>query len=298
MSAAAPDGKPALDIAAARAHVRAVVARSGTSFGLGMRILSRTRRDAMFALYAFCREIDDIADEGGSEAEKLAALEDWRAEIDRLYAGAPAKPTSIALSEHIARFDLPREEFLLLIEGMEMDARGPVLAPDWSTLRAYCRRVAGAVGMISIRIFGDGSPAAERFALALGEALQLTNILRDVADDARIGRLYLPRELLETHGVKANSPAEVAADSRTAAVCAELAVEARGRFKAAREALEELDWRVMRPALIMMGMYEGLLERMEARGWRDGLEPVRLSKGEKVLRALRYAFVPPLKVTG
>lgn len=294
----AADGISGQDMAAARDHARAVVARSGTSFGLGMRILSRARRDAMFALYAFCREIDDIADEGGTQAEKLAALADWREEIGRLYEGHPEKPTAIALSEHIHVFDLPKKEFLLLIEGMEMDASGPIRAPDRETLNAYCRRVAGAVGMISIRIFGDASAAAERFALALGDALQLTNILRDVADDARIGRLYLPRELLEVHGVRSSEPLDVVTDPATGAVCAALAVEARSRFREARRTLAELDWRVMRPALIMMGMYEGLLERMEARGWQGPLEPVKLSKPEKILRALRYGLMPPPKITG
>lgn len=290
------EGISAAEMAAARRHARAVVERSGTSFGLGMRILPRRRRDAMFALYAFCREVDDIADEGGTEAEKLAALAGWREEIERLYAGAPQWPTAVALSEHIHAFDLPREEFRLLIEGMEMDARGPIQAPTRATLAAYCRRVAGAVGMISIRIFGDAGPAAERFALALGDALQLTNILRDVADDARIDRLYLPRELLDAHGVRSREPREVAADPATGAACAELGVEARTRFREARAALAELDWRVMRPALIMMGIYEGLLDRMEARGWHGALEAVRLSKPEKALRAFRYAFLPPLKV--
>ncbi len=175
-----------------------------------------------------------------------------------------------------------------------MDARGPVQAPSRETLQAYCRCVAGAVGMISIRIFGDGSPKAERFALALGDALQLTNILRDVADDARIGRLYLPRELLTAHGVRPRAPLDVIADPEIGAVCADLAREARARFGEARTALRELDWRVMRPALIMMGMYEGLLERMEVRGWQGPLGPVRLSKPEKILRALRYGLMPPL----
>ncbi|MFP3943601.1 MAG: presqualene diphosphate synthase HpnD [Alphaproteobacteria bacterium] len=291
-------GITAMDRAAARDHARAVVARSGTSFGLGMRILSRARREAMFAVYAFCREIDDIADEGGTEEKKLAALAGWREEIARLYAGQPEKPTAIALSEHIRAFDLPEKEFLLLIEGMEMDARGPIRAPDRDTLGAYCRRVAGAVGMISIRIFGDASPAAERFALALGDALQLTNILRDVTDDARVGRLYLPREFLEAHGIRSRDPEKVAADPAVGAVCADLAAEARSCFEEARRALAGLDWRIMRPALIMMGMYEGLLERMEARGWSGPLEPVRLSKPEKIFRALRYGLVPPLRVTG
>ena len=157
MTMAAANGNSEMDMAAARAHARAVVERSGTSFGLGMRILSRRRRDGMFALYAFCREIDDIADEGGTQAEKLAALAAWRAEIDRLYEGHPTKPTAVALSEHIGPFDLPKEEFVLLIVGMEMDARGPIQAPERAVLSAYCRRVAGAVIPMSISTARSGA---------------------------------------------------------------------------------------------------------------------------------------------
>ncbi len=284
-----------ISLADAKAHARGVMERSGTSFGMGMKILSAERRDAMFAIYAYCREIDDIADEGGTQAEKIAGLNTWREEIDRIYDGAPSLPTGVAVADAVQRYDLPKDEFILLIEGMEMDASGPVVAPDFDTLYAYTRRVAGAVGMLSMPIFGaPRGEASDRFALALADALQLTNILRDVAEDADIGRLYLPRELLERHSVPTDDPMAAAKSPEIRAVCAELSDVAKKNFEEARLALKDLDWRVLRPALLMMGMYETYLARLRAGGWRDIGAPVRLSKFEKIIIATRYALAPPL----
>ena len=259
----------------ARAHARETVKRSGTSFAAGMRILSKPRRDAMHAIYAFCREVDDIADSDKPAAEKRIELAAWRAEIDSVYANAAHFPTGLALLEPVKAFDLPREEFLLMIEGMEMDAEGPIVAPTTETLFAYTRRVAGAVGMLSMPVFGaPRSDAASTFALSLGDALQLTNILRDVGEDAEIGRLYLPRELLEKNGAP-TTPERIVGSEGLPGVAAELGALAKQKFAAAREALRNLDWRILRPALLMMGVYERYLLRLEERGWdkvgSDGL---------------------------
>ncbi len=282
-----PPTRPRLDDGAAADHVRAVVDRSGTSFSLGMRILPPERRHAMFAIYAFCREIDDVADDAGPTDGKLAALDEWRREIDRLYRRAPTRPTTRALLGPVTRFGLPRAEFLALIDGMEMDARGPIVAPDMEQLRLYCRRVAGAVGMLSIRAFGAGGPEAERFAVTLGEALQLTNILRDLDEDAELGRLYLPRELLERHGITLpTQPASVMRHDALPRVCGDLATEARRRFTEADQALARTDRRSLRPALLMLGIYEVVLGRLERSGWRT----VRLSKAEKLWAALIHGW--------
>ena len=279
----------------ARAHAEATVKRSGTSFAAGMRILSKPRREAMHAIYAFCREVDDIADDEGPVAEKRRGLAAWREEIDRLYEGAPQTPTGVALLGPVREFNLSKEEFLLMIEGMEMDAEGPVVAPSMERLLAYTRRVAGAVGMLSMPVFGaPRTKTAERFALSLGDALQLTNILRDVAEDAAIGRLYLPRELLEKDNVPLN-PAQAVGAPGLAFVARELGDMAQEKFADARAALAELDWRVLRPALLMMGVYEAYLKRMTARGWEHVGEPLSISKLDKALISARYAFAPPLK---
>ena len=272
-----------------REHVRAVVSRSGTSFAMGMRILPRPRREAMFAVYAFCREVVDVADDPGEAAAKLAQLDAWRTEIDRLYAGAPRRPTTVALAEALARYDLPKAEFVEILDGMETDARGSLCGPDMATLRRYCRQVAGAVGMLSIRVFGDATSAGPRFALALGEALQLTNILRDVDEDAAEGRLYLPDEILTAHGITSRTPLDVAADPARAGVSADLAAVARQRYAEADEALAQADRRAQRPALLMMGIYERILDGLEARGWA-ARGPLRLGKAAKI----RAAFLQGL----
>ena len=279
----------------ARRHAQATVKRSRTSFGPGMRILSKPRREGMYAVYAFCREVDDIADEGGTLAEKRTALAGWREEIDRLYRGEPQYPTGVALLEPVRAFNLPRDEFLLVIEGMEMDADGPVIAPSLEKLFAYTRRVAGAVGQLSMPVFGAPAGAAsDNFAISLGDALQFTNILRDVEEDAGEGRLYLPRELLEKHDCPM-APTQIANASGLPGVRADMAAIAREKFAAARTALTSLDWRVLRPALLMMGVYERYLDKMTARGWANGQPRITIAGPEKAAIAARWLLVPKLK---
>jgi phytoene synthase len=286
----------ALDTAAARRHAEETVKRSGTSFGAGMSILPKKRREAMHAIYAFCREVDDIADDDGlSRAERRARLAEWRHEIDRLFDGGPQTPTGLALLEPVRAFDIPKQEFLLMIEGMEMDADGPIVAPSMETLLAYTRRVAGAVGMMSMPVFGaPKGEASDRFALSLGDALQLTNILRDIAEDARIGRLYLPAELLAKHGAPKDAAA-IAGAAGLVEVARDLGAVARGKFDDARAALAGLDWRTVRPALLMMGVYEAYLRKLEQRGWEKIGEPLRIPAAEKLLISARYALAPPLR---
>lgn len=279
---------------AARAHARDTVKRSGTSFAAGMRILSKPRRDGMYAIYAFCREVDDIADAETDVVEKRLGLAAWRAEIDRVYRGRPEFPTGVALLEPVNAFGLDKNEFLLMIEGMEMDAEGPIVAPTMERLLAYTRRVAGAVGMLSMPVFGaPKGEASDRFAQSLGDALQLTNILRDVGEDAAIGRLYLPKELLEKHGAPME-PAPIVGAPGLPKVAEELGALARTRFADARAALGSLNWRVLRPALLMMGVYESYLKKLEDRGWDKIGSSVSISKAAKLAVSARYFFAPPL----
>ena len=225
----AVDGPPQAAEAAADAHVTAVTKASGTSFYWAMRILPPARRQAMFAIYAFCREVDDIADDPGPAPEKVAGLAAWRAEIDRLYAagGRPTTLTGRALAPAVRAYGLRRDDFLAVVDGMEMDVKTFIRAPSMAELQTYCNRVAGAVGLLSIRVFGAEEARARDFALALGTALQLTNILRDLRADAAMGRLYLPRELLIKHGITSDMPDEVLRHPALRAVCRELAGIAR-----------------------------------------------------------------------
>ena len=227
--AAAPSASaPGLDLQAAQAHVQSVVTASGSSFYWSMRLFPRAKRDAMYAIYAFCREVDDIADGDASPAAKLAELGGWRHEIAALFAGRPSRPTTRALARPISRFELPRIEFDAMLDGMEMDAGERMRAPPLAELERYCRCVAGAVGLLSLRVFGPHGRRLDLGALALGEALQLTNILRDLTEDAARGRLYLPRELLEQHGIASHDPARGSSAIRRCPRCAVPSPSARG----------------------------------------------------------------------
>ncbi len=276
----------------AMAHVHAVVARSGTSFGMGMRILPPDRRLAMHAIYAFCREIDDIADEPAPLADKRAGLEAWRAEIARLYAGTPTTPTGVALLEPVRRFNLSQAEFLLLIEGMAWDAEGPIRAPSRERLLGYCRRVAGAVGMLSMPVFGAPPGAAsERFAIAMGEGLQLANITRDVGEDAAEGRVYLPDDLLARFGLP-DDPAALVRHPALPQARATLAAEAQAAFARTRAELATLDWRVLRPALVMHAVYDQMLQALARDNFRS-LERPKVGKVAKIGAVLRALLWPP-----
>ncbi|MEO3431225.1 presqualene diphosphate synthase HpnD [Pelagibius sp. CAU 1746] len=280
----------AATIETAQAHVREVATRSDSSFLWGMRLLPRPRREAMYAIYAFCREVDDIADEDGTLAQKQQALAAWREEIERLYAGAPSRPTAKALLRPLRDYGLPKDEFLAIIDGMEMDAREDIRAPSLADFRLYCRRVAGAVGVLSVHAFGATEPEARELALAEGDALQFTNILRDLAEDARRGRLYLPRELLQRHGIDSTDPMTVLADPRLPAACRDLAALAEERFAEAERLMLRCARGPMRPARIMLAIYRRLLTRLERDDWRDVTARVSLPKAEKLWIALRSCF--------
>lgn len=260
-----------------------------SSFSLGMSLISRPRRQAMRAVYAFCRVVDDIADgdppaDTMDQGEKLALLSDWRDEIDRVFAGAPVSSIGKALLDPIERYDLPMSEFIAMIEGMEMDARGPIVAPDLAELNAYTRRVAGSVGCLSIRIFGAYRGAvSERLALALADGIQLTNILRDVEEDAEIGRLYLPRELLEEAGIPA-VPAGAAGHPNLPDVCRALGGVARQNYETALGLFPEHGRIATIPVRAMMGVYRRYLDLMEAKDWQRPAPT--MSKGQKLFHGL------------
>ena len=277
--------------AALREEIRQRVAAAGTSFYWAMRLLPRDRRNGMYALYAFCREVDDIADDAGPVAEKRAALDAWREEIDRVYAERPQRLVGRALVGPVRRYELPREEFLAVIDGMQMDAERDIRAPDLATLDLYCRRVASAVGHLSVPIFGDASDSAHQVAEALGRALQLTNILRDLAEDAARGRLYLPREILDRHGIAGSDPAAVLRHPALPAVCREVAAMAQAHFAQAERAMAQCRRRAMRPAAVMAAFYSATLAALLRADWRDPDRRVSLSKPRKLGLVLRHGLL-------
>ena len=206
-----------------------------SSFYMAMRILPAPQREAMFALYGFCRAVDDIADERGpaTAAQRLAELERWRADVAAMFAGHARRRVSPPSIRPSRDFDLKQKDFDAVIDGMAMDAAEDIRAPDWATLDLYCDRVASAVGRLSVRIFGLAPEPGEALAHHLGRALQLTNILRDIDEDAAVGRLYLPREALAAAGVTTDEPLKAAADPKLARACAEVAARARAHFEKA-----------------------------------------------------------------
>ena len=277
--------------AALRTAIREKVAAAGTSFYLAMRLLPEPRREAMYAIYAFCREVDDIADEENPLEVKRAMLDEWRREIERIYAGTSTKPLARILAADAKTFDLRREDFLAIIDGMAMDAERDIRAPSLAELDLYCDRVASAVGRLSVRAFGDSSPSADRVAHHLGRALQLTNILRDLAEDAERGRLYLPRELLVDVGIIGTEPNAVLHHPSLGDACDALADIVEDHFVRARAAMEDCSRRAMRPARAMGAVYHAQLVRLRARGWQRFAEPVKLSKPTKLWIALRHGLI-------
>ncbi|WP_158921876.1 presqualene diphosphate synthase HpnD [Acidisphaera sp. S103] len=269
--------------------VEAIVRAAGTSFYHGMRVLPPDRRHAMYAIYAFCRIVDDIADEAGSMEDKRRELAVWRDNIAGLYEGRSDGPVTRVLALAVPRFQLRAEDFIAVIDGMQTDAETVVVAPDMAELDLYCDRVASAVGRLSVRTFGDASPAADQVAYALGRALQLTNILRDIEEDAERGRIYLPREYLRDAGVPAD-PVAILTAPGLPEVCDRLATLAHGYFREARQAMTLCDRRAMKPARLMAATYDAILTVVEKRGWTRLDLRVGLSKRQKLWLACRYGL--------
>ena len=278
--------------AEAEQWVRTRVAASGSSFFWAMRMLPRTRRNAMFALYAVCRAVDDVADGPEGKSEKLRVLSAWREEIGHVFQGRPSHPATVALAPAIARFGLSQEDFLAVIAGMEMDVSGGMVAPSLEQLELYCARAAGAVGRLAAPIFGLPKREGQALARALGQALQLTNVLRDLVEDADRGRLYLPGELLARHGLATRVPAEVVTEPAMARVCDDLAAWADQQYVAAERLLAACPAGARRPARVILAIYQRLLEKLKARGFapHDIVRPVRVSRGEKLFLALRASL--------
>ena len=263
---------------------------SGSSFYTAMRILPRVQREAMFEIYSYCRLVDDIADSSAPHAERRKQLAQWRLHIDALYSGNP--PAELRALAKVAReFSLRKEDFLAVIDGMEMDAAQDIRAPDWATLDLYCDRVASAVGRLSVRVFGMNEQDGIALAHHLGRALQLTNILRDLDEDAAIGRLYLPQEALREAGISSSDPMAVLASPALPQVCNAVAARARGHFREADAIMARNSRRTVRAPRIMEEVYRVMLEGMAARGWAPPRRRVQVSGLRLSWIALQYAFI-------
>lgn len=289
-----PDEPASDDLTEIRVLIRAKVQAAGSSFYWAMRFLPEHKRDALFAIYAFCREVDDIADGDLNREGKILALDRWHQQVEEMFAGRANDAITRALLPVLATYGLRKKDFIAVIEGMEMDARGPIIAPTLEELDLYCDRVASAVGRLCTRVFGESSPAGEEVATYLGRALQLTNILRDVEEDAGIGRLYLPAEYLALEKIKITTPAEVIADERLPGVMARVGAMAEHAFADAEMALASCSKKAMRPAVIMMMVYRKHLDRLRANDWKilpaqKGFAKARANVG-KLWIAIQYGL--------
>jgi phytoene synthase len=266
--------------------------KSRSNFYYAFLTLPRRRREALYAVYAFCRTVDDIADLGDERGVDRAAqrtgLERWRRDVARCYepGGRPEHPIAAGLARAVSEFAIPREALLAIIDGVEMDL-DQVRFETAEDLYPYCYRVASAVGLCCIEIFGYTDPRAREYAVNLGTALQLTNIMRDVGADARAGRVYVPQEDLRKFGVTTDDLRAGRYTDEFVSLMRHQAARARQFYRAAREAFPTADARSLVAAEIMGRIYRALLDEIEARGFRVFEERVTVPTGRKLAIALR-----------
>jgi len=270
-------------------HSRAITRKSASNLALAFILLPRPRRDAMSALYAFCREVDDVADEETVPTEtRRIQLAAWRADIRRACENAaPQFAVNRELQPVIKQFHLPFTLFDELIKGCEMDLEIKRYE-NFEQLELYCHRVASVVGLLSIEIFGHQSPACRDYAIYLGKALQLTNILRDVRTDAARGRIYLPQSELDNYNVRESEILAFKYTENYRALAESVAGQARNYYALARRTLPAEDRKAMVAAELMGSVYWQLLKKLEANQFNVfGERPVRLSKPRKLVLILR-----------
>lgn len=278
------------------AYAREFTKRSGSNFYYAFLFLPREKREAIDAVYALSRAIDDAVDEAPGPGEARRRLASWREDVARLAAGTPRHPITRAVARAMGRFPIPLESIEALLEGARMDLEAARYR-TFTDLRLYCERVASAIGHMCIEIFGYRSPGAKSYATDLGIALQLTNILRDLGADARRGRHYVPDEDLERFGARRE---DLVAGRRSEPVLALLEFEAeraKGFYRSAEGALEPIDRRSLLAAEVMRRTYRSLLDAIERSGFDVFDRRIALSRGRRAFLALavvaRTALLPP-----
>jgi phytoene synthase len=242
-------------------------ARSGSSFYYSFLFLPRDQRTAITALYAFCREVDDIVDEGLDPLVARTKLDWWRTEIAATFHGTPTHPVSLALAPVVRAFSLPENGFEDIIEGMRMDLEFNRY-PDFPTLEVYCHRVAGVVGLLSARIFGYSDPRTLDYARDLGIALQLTNIVRDIGEDVRRNRIYLPLDEMARFSVSTDDLILFRESQEFGHLLRFQTARARDFYSRAMAALPAADRKCQRAGLVMAAIYRKLLDEVEIEGAR------------------------------
>lgn len=250
-----------MDLADCQRYCRDKAAASGSSFYYAFRFLPSRQRQAITAFYAFCREVDDVVDECRDPVIAQAKLDWWRRELDDLFAGKPQHPVGRALLPVVGDFGLAREQFEEIVDGMAMDL-AQSRYPDFKALHLYCHRVAGVVGEVSAQIFGYREHATLKYAATLGLAMQLTNIIRDVGEDARRGRIYLPQDELAHHGVPETDILGQRSSDAFLALMQFQYQRASQTYDQALGLLPRVDRSSQRPGLIMAAIYRTLLDEL------------------------------------
>jgi len=263
---------------------------AGSSFYAALRILPPAQRQAMYEVYAFCRAVDDIADDPGPRPERMAALARWRQDLDLLYSEGAVSELTRGLATPVNRFALRLEDFLAVISGMTMDVAEEIWAPDWELLDLYCDRVASAVGRLSVRIFGIDERNGPELAHHLGRALQLTNILRDLDEDAAMGRLYLPRQALAAAGISSRDIAHVLNSPALGQACSLVAQRARRHFAAANAVTQRCPRASVRSPRLMASVYKAILDNLVERGWASPRVSVRPTRSQILWPILRHGL--------
>ena len=262
-----------------QAYVQQKAAASGSSFYYAFLFLPPPKRSAITAFYAFCREIDDVVDEVTDPSVAQAKLGWWRTEVARLMQGAPTHPAMQALEPHLGNYRITSEHLNAIIDGCEMDLTQNRYL-DYANLQTYCHLVAGVVGEVAARIFGQSQPETTAYAHAMGQAFQLTNIIRDVGEDAMRGRIYLPINELQQFDVKAHEILNRQMSDRFQALMRFQAERAHGLYDQALTLLPLSDYRSQKPGLMMANIYRSLLREIERDGFtvldrRTSLTPLR-----------------------
>lgn len=267
-------------------HCARIVRASDSSFAAAFWMLGRERRRALHAIYAFCRLADDIADDPGVRGDRERLLRQWRAELDAAYAGTARHPVTVALSDAVRRYDIPEPIFVDLLRGVESDLRHETIE-TFDDLHRYCYRVASTVGLLVVRVLQARDPRVLEYAEKLGIAVQLTNVLRDVGEDAATGRIYLPREDLRRMGVRPESLGEGKLTEEIRLLLAMYAERARIYYEAAERALPPSERRRLRAAEAMGEIYRALLEELHDRGFPCLETSLRMSRPRRMAIAAR-----------
>ena len=265
-------------------NIKKMVKKSGTSFFWGMKMLPFAKRHAMYTIYAFFRHIDDIVDGDAPLQQKLELMEAWRQELDNIYdKRVPSTDIGRRIYKNCMRFKLPKQEFVKMMDSISMDLPEPLQAPSLQAFNQYCRGVAGVPGSLSLRIFGCNDEALiEELSTSLGRALQITNILRDVKEDASMNRIYIPSEMLDKAGIVSRDPEVVLVDKNLAIAREELGKVAEKDYKKAFELIKQLPKKAARPVKIIANIYKKYFDIMQNRGWEVISPKPRISKTTKL----------------